>query len=145
MTKALPSLAAISLLALAACGGAADRDEDADDYAARIAGNDAVGQNAPQGSVAPQVQEVPEGGAPGPFTPGTQTDPTSACNAPKIGTYLGKLADDATRAEIMNVIDGANEVRFIAPGPTFINPDPTNPRLNIMLDKQGIIRDARCG
>jgi hypothetical protein len=39
----------------------------------------------------------------------------------------------------------AQEVRFVKPGRVSVNPDPTNPRLSVMLDKQGIIRDVRCG
>lgn len=39
-----------------------------------------------------------------------------------------------------------DNLRFVAYGSTGnVNPDPTNPRLSIMLDAQNIIRDARCG
>ena len=143
MSKFTTSLAAASLLVLAACG-APSEDGSADDFASRIGGS--ADAPAAQGTVAPQTQAVKPGAAPGPFTPGTQTDPDSACAANKVGQFIGKLADDATRSEIQTAAVGAREIRFIAFGSSeFINPDPTNPRLNLMLDAQNIIRDARCG
>jgi hypothetical protein len=45
----------------------------------------------------------------------------------------------------MEVVGGANEVRFVPAGSPYVKPDATNPRLNLMLDAQNIIRDARCG
>ncbi|MFN7158653.1 MAG: signal recognition particle receptor subunit alpha, partial [Erythrobacter cryptus] len=49
-------------------------------------------------------------------------------------------------AEIVKVLGRSDNLRFVAYGtPGFVNPDPTNPRLSIMLDAQNIIRDARCG
>lgn len=143
MTKITTILAAASLMTLTACGAASDT-ESADDFAARIGS----GSDAPeaQGTVAPQMQQTPPGAAPGPFVAGTQTDPNAACAANKVGAFIGKLADDPTRVEVQKAAVGASEVRFIGFGnDTFINPDPTNPRLNLMLDQQNIIRDARCG
>lgn len=144
MTKLSATLAAASLLVLSACGGGNDEPSgnSADDFAARINGDQA---QANQGGVPPTVAEPKPGAAPGPFVPGTQTDPDVACGANVMGPYIGKAADEATRGEIMGVIGGGNEVRFIAPGSTFIKPDPTHPRLNLMLDNTGVIRDARCG
>ncbi|TAD80519.1 MAG: hypothetical protein EAY70_05670, partial [Sphingomonadales bacterium] len=87
------------------------------------------------------------GAAPGPFARGTLTDPASkTCGAPLMGPFIGKLADQATRAEIANMLGRTDNLRFVAYGSGgFVNPDPTNPRLSIMLDAQNIIRDARCG
>lgn len=131
------------VLALAACGSEptdAGAENQADTFAARIKGA------SPAPTQTPRIAEPLPGAAPGPYVPGTATDPQSkACNAPAMGPYLGRAADDATRAEIMEVIGGANEVRFIQAGSSYIEPDPTNPRLNLMLDQQNIIRDARCG
>ena len=62
-----------------------------------------------------------------------------------MGNFIGKPADEATRAAILVAATGAREVRFVPPGSDYIRPDPTNPRLNLMLDNTGIIRDARCG
>lgn len=132
------------LLALSACGGNAqtDTEEVANDYAARING----GKQAPQGNVAPTVVPPRADAAQGAFAPGTATDPQSmTCNANKMGPFIGRPADDTTRLEVMSAAQGAAEVRFISPGGDFIRPDPTHPRLNLMLDSQGIIRDARCG
>ena len=58
---------------------------------------------------------------------------------------VGREADDATRAEITQIAVNARDVRFVAPSPTYIKPDPTSARLNLMLDANNIIRDARCG
>lgn len=143
MTNRRLLASATLILALGACGQPSE-GESADDFAARIgSGNSAP---AAQGTVAPQIQQTPPGAAPGPFVPGTQTDPQSACAANKVGEFIGKVADDATRVAVQTAAAGASEVRFIGYGSNeFINPDPTNPRLNLMLDAQGIIRDARCG
>ena len=144
MTRHSAILAAALTLGLSACGSGNDEptSNSADDFAARINGGQA---NAPQGTVEPTVAQPKPGAAAGPFVPGTQTDPDVACGANVMGPYIGKQADDATRTEIMGVIAGTNEVRFVMPGGAFIRPDPTHPRLNLMLDAAGIIRDARCG
>lgn len=141
-------LTAPALLALAACGAPEETDTSAaaDDFAARINGGGAGNAPAPAATVAPTIAPPRENAAPGAFAPGTATDPASqTCNANKMGPFLDRTADEATRLEVMSAAAGAAEVRFIQPGSDFINPDPTNPRLNIMLDNQGIIRDARCG
>jgi len=150
MTHLRQALAAFSLavaaLALTACGSEPDSTvNDADSFAARIKQNDKP--PAPQGTVAPKVAQPMPDAAPGPFVPGTQTDPAAkTCGANRMGPFIGKLADDATRAEFVKVLGRSDNLRFIAFGSNaYINPDPTNPRLNLMLDAQDIIRDARCG
>jgi hypothetical protein len=63
-----------------------------------------------------------------------------------MGPFIGKLADEATRLDIVKTLGRSGDLRFVAfGGGGFINPDPTSPRLNLMLDAQNIIRDARCG
>ena len=63
-----------------------------------------------------------------------------------MGPFIGKLADQATRAEIAKMLGRTDNLRFVTFGSVAnVNPDPTNPRLSIMLDAQNIIRDARCG
>lgn len=143
MTKLSATCAAAALLLLSACGGANEEPSGntAEDFAARING----GQQAAQGTVEPTVAQPKEGAAPGPYTPGTHTDPNAACGANVMGPYIGQVADEATRSDILGVIAGTNEVRFISPGGEFIRPDPTHPRLSLMLDSSGVIRDARCG
>lgn len=147
MTKLSTTVVAAIFLAVAACGGPAeqtDTEQVADDFAARINGNKSP--PVPQGTVAPTVAEPLENAAEGPYVPGTATDPESAtCGANEMGQFLGQTATDDVQLAIINVIDGANEVRFVPAGSDFIRPDPTNPRLNIMLDPSNIIRDARCG
>lgn len=134
-----------AIAALTACGSSepVDNSQVAEDFAARING----GEPKPTGTVAPTVAEPLEGAAPGPYSPGTATDPeSSTCGANLMGPYLGRNADEATRLAIMQAANGsAAEVRFIPAGSPYIRPDPTNPRLNLMLDNLGIIRDARCG
>ncbi|WP_299295277.1 hypothetical protein [uncultured Erythrobacter sp.] len=143
MTKLKATCAAAALLVLTACGNTAEQPSSntAEDFAARING----GQQSAQGTVEPTIAQPKQGAAPGPYTPGTQTDPNVTCGANVMGPYIGQVADEATRSEIMGVIAGTNEVRFISPGGDFIRPDPTHPRLNLMLDATGVIRDARCG
>ncbi len=147
------------LLSLSACSApdAPVDSSETDDFAARINGNTppapATGGagtvGGPQASYAPQAPTIApprENAAPGAYAPGTATDPESVtCNANKMGPFMGRLADEATRANIMSAAAGAADVRFIQAGSGYIAPDATNPRLNIMLDNQGIIRDARCG
>ncbi|MBI1403770.1 MAG: hypothetical protein GC147_11220 [Porphyrobacter sp.] len=140
-------LALPAVLALAACGNEpAAPGNDADSFAARINQN-AAPTPAAQGTVAPTVATPKPGAAPGPFVPGTQTDPASAtCGANLMGPYIGKPADEATRAAITETLGRSDNLRFVVPGSVgYVNPDPTNPRLNLMLDKGNIIRDARCG
>jgi hypothetical protein len=146
-------LTSASALALSACGNdpsAVDAGAEADAFAARInAGNapaaPAAGQ--PQGTGKPRVAEPLPNAAPGPFSPGTATDPASVtCGANRMGPFLGKLADEATRREIVTLLGRSDNVRIVTfDTPGYINPNPTSPRLNLMLDAQGIIRDARCG
>ena len=142
---------ALTALALAACGSEpAQTGSDADSFAARIGapGEATPGATpAPAATAAPTIATPAPGAAPGPFARGTLTDPASrTCGAPLMGPFIGKLADQPTRAEIARMLGRTDNLRFVAFGSTdFVNPDPTNPRLSIMLDAQNIIRDARCG
>jgi len=145
---ALPALA----LLLTACGSEpAQPGNDAESFAARIGKGEATpapgGVPVANGTVAPAVATPLPGAAPGPYAPGTLTDPAAkTCGAPLMGQFIGKLADQATRAEIAKVLGRTDNLRFVTYGSTAnVNPDPTNPRLSIMLDAQNIIRDARCG
>ncbi len=141
-------------LGLAACGSEpAQPAEDAESFAARIG---QPGQATPAPGAAPAPAPAPTatpqkaaplpGAAPGPFARGTLTDPASkTCGAPLMGPFIGKPADQATRAAIAAALGRTDNLRFVAFGSTAnVNPDPTNPRLSIMLDAQGVIRDARC-
>jgi len=145
-----PIVASLALIApcalmLASCGTQetpATKGNEADAFAERIKSATVT----PSPTQTPRIAKPLAGAVPGPFVPGTATDPQAeTCNATAMGPYLGRVANEATRAQIMQVIGGANEVRFIAAGSSYIEPDPTNPRLNLMLDRQNIIRDARCG
>ncbi len=145
---ALPALA----LALAACGSEpAQPGNDADSFAARIGAGQATpapgAAPAPAATATPQIGEPLPGAAPGAFARGTLTDPAAAtCGAPLMASFIGKVADQATRAEIARMLGRTDNLRFITFGSTGnVNPDPTNPRLSIMLDGQNVIRDARCG
>ena len=63
-----------------------------------------------------------------------------------MGPFIGKPADQATRAAIAAALGRTDNLRFVTYGSIgFVNPDPTNPRLSLMLDAQNVIRDARCG
>ena len=137
-------------LALAACGSEPQQPgNDAEGFAARIGAGEATpaATPAPAATATPQVAQPLPGAAPGAFAEGTLTDPASRiCGAPLMGPFIGKLADQATRAEIARVLGRTDNLRFVAFGSVpYVNPDVTNPRLSIMLDAQNIIRDARCG
>jgi hypothetical protein len=136
---------ALAAFALTACGSEPEQPgNDADSFAARIGKPEAT--PAPAGTVAPTIATPLPGAAPGPFAKGTLTDPASQnCGAPLMGPFIGKLADQATRAEIAKVLGRTNNLRFVVYGSGDVNPDVTNPRLSLMLDEQNIIRDARCG
>lgn len=148
MTKLSPALLALPLaLALAACGSdPAPAGNDAESFAARINQN-AGASPTPQGTVAPTIAEPKPGAAPGVFAPGTQTDPAAkTCGANLMGPFIGRPADQPTRAEIAKLLGRTDNLRFVTYGSGgYVNPDPTNPRLSLMLDESGIIRDARCG
>ena len=142
----------LTALALAACGSEpAKPGNDAESFAARIGAGEATPAPGtapvPAATVAPTVATPMPGAAPGPFARGTLTDPASrTCGAPLMGPFIGKLADQPTRAEIAKMLGRTDNLRFVAFGSAGnVNPDPTNPRLSIMLDAQNIIRDARCG
>lgn len=143
--RALPF--ALSALALTACGSNSEEGgNDADSFAARIGSGEASPTPNPAATVAPTIATPLPGAAPGPFAKGTLTDPAAkTCGAPLMGPFIGKLADQATRAEIAKVLGRTDNLRFVIFGSSDVNPDATNPRLSLMLDPQNIIRDARCG
>jgi hypothetical protein len=140
---------ALAALALAGCGSEPEpAGNDAESFAARIGDGGASPAPAPTTApIPPRVEKPLPGAAPGPFAAGTLTDPASkTCGAPLMGPFIGKLADQATRAEIAKVLGRTENLRFVAYGSVgTVHPDATNPRLSIMLDAQNIIRDARCG
>lgn len=143
---AIPALA----LALSACGSEPKQpDNEADSFAARIGANGATpaATPLPGATATPQVAAPLPGAAPGAFARGTLTDPDAAnCGAPLMAPFVGKLADQATRAAIARTLGRTGNLRFVAFGTDGnVYPDPTSPRLSLMLDAQGIIRDARCG
>ena len=145
MTKLSVLIALPTFLGLAACANepAEPSPEVAEEFAARING---AGPTVGAG-VAPTVAQPLEGAAEGAYSPGTATDPNSStCGANSVGAFIGKEASEAIRAQIMTATAAlASEVRFVPAGSPYVRPDPTNPRLNLMLDNLGIIRDARCG
>ncbi|MBD2841964.1 hypothetical protein [Erythrobacter rubeus] len=153
-------LLAAGSVALPACNEASNvpgSTDAANDFAARINGS---GQTigAREEVVDPEVTTSPaettptvapplnEVAAPVVFTPGTVSDPASeTCGANLMQPFIGVSADIAVRAEIASVASQTEEIRFVEPGEPYITPDAGSPRLNLMLDPEGIIRDARCG
>ena len=131
---------------LAACGEstAIDTDDQAADFAARINGGTAapVTQEIAEPTSVETEQEASEDKSPPP-TPNKVGN--TACAASLMGPFVGRPADDTTRNAATEAAVGASEVRFIEPGSDYFQPDAGNPRLNLMLDAQGIIRDALCG
>ena len=143
--RALPF--ALAALALTACGSEpAQPGNDADSFAARIGKGEASPTPSLAANAAPTIATPLPGAAPGAFAKGTLTDPAAQnCGAPQMAPFIGKLADQTTRAEIAKVLGRTNNLRFVVFGSDDVNPDATNPRLSLMLDAQNIIRDARCG
>lgn len=145
----------LAALALTACGSEPEPSgDDASNFAARIGAGGAATATAtpgaapaPAATVAPTIAEPLPGAAPGAFARGTLTDPASkTCGAPLMEQFIGKLADQPTRSAIAKMLGRTNNLRFVTVNSGIaVNPDPTNPRLSIMLDAQNIIRDARCG
>ncbi|QFT77764.1 hypothetical protein [Erythrobacter sp. THAF29] len=140
----------IAFLILTACGSDPDvarGSNAADDFAARINGQG--GKGAPltqQDPQAPTVAEPLPDAAEGVYVPGTATDPQAAtCDANRMGPFIGRVADATTRSDIGATAVPGREIRFLHPGAESVDPDPSSPRLNLMLDGQDIIRDARCG
>jgi hypothetical protein len=159
MTTAARTFVLPLALTLAACGSEpAQPGNDAESFAARIgqpgeatpvpvAAPGSIVAPPPAATAAPQVAQPLPGAAPGAFAPGTLTDPAArTCGAPMMGPFIGKPADQPTRAAIAQTLGRTDNLRFVTFGSTdTVNPDPANPRLSIMLDAQNVIRDARCG
>ncbi|MEM7690716.1 MAG: hypothetical protein AAF291_17010 [Pseudomonadota bacterium] len=150
-------VAATALLSLTACSSepevSATTTNQADEFAARINGDKVPGATAdaalaapaPAALPAPTVAQPLDGITNAPFAAGTTSDPNSACNANTFGEFLGREPSAEVRAAILEAANNTTEVRFIAPGGEYIKPDPTNPRLNVMIAVDGVIRDIRCG
>jgi len=155
--KPLFALAATALLALTACGETpeevAPTNTQADDFAARINGDKTTQAQPAPPSTGPTpsplaqatVAQPLEGINNAPYSAGTASDPNSACNANLFGEFLGRQPKAEVRAAILEAAKDQSEVRFIAAGGEYIRPDPTNPRLNVMIAVDGVIRDIRCG
>ncbi|MEO0871385.1 MAG: hypothetical protein AAFY19_05405 [Pseudomonadota bacterium] len=161
MTKPIASRAALAmipaLMILTACGSEPTQEDTtsaADDYAARING-DKSAQATPSAlptaeplAVASEAQTPAAPGtdaAPQFIERGTASDPSTACNAASFSQFLGQQPSDTVRAQIMDAASDIPEVRFVTPADDYIMPDPTHPRLNIMIAVDGVIRDIRCG
>ncbi|MEL6542716.1 MAG: hypothetical protein AAFN48_09495 [Pseudomonadota bacterium] len=150
------AFAATAFLALSACSETPDeapeQTSQADEFAARINGEQ-VAQAEPASATGPAPSPLPaptvaqplDGITNTPYSAGTASDPNSACNANIFGEYLGRKPSAEVRAAILETAKNQGEVRFIAAGGDYVRPDPTNPRLNIMIAVDGVIRDIRCG
>ena len=119
MNKRTAWLVSPLLLVVAACGsdpaGAPNsQNANADDFAARINGK-AGPAPAPAATNAPTIAAPLAGAADGPFVPGTMTDPgSSICGANAMGEFLGKPADQATRAAQLKRSIGLTGLVFMA-------------------------------
>lgn len=144
------ALSLSSLALLSACGEPAGEGETADDYAARLNGKASAQDTSrstsgsERGQGAPNVATPPPGAAPGPFEPGTQTDPqAAACGAPDAAPAVGQSYAQAEVA-IRDALPSGASVRVVRPGQA--TTEDYNPRrLNVMLDAGGVVRDLRCG
>ena len=148
MTRCILTVALAPIALLAGCSEPAQEGESADNFAARINGEQqaAAASAQPNAAATPAATATPQAGAaPGPYSPGTATDPKSAgCGAPKVAAFYGRVADEAVRREVMQALAPQTNVRFHRAGSNVVA-DAGSPRLNVMLDDAGVIRDARCG
>ncbi len=141
-------LGLIILFTLSACGDPqtierADNTSEVEEFAARINGGNAV---QPQASQTPSIappRSSPPLVAPTPIPAPSQ--PIGTCGADRMAQFIGKIADDATRADVLATVGGVREVRFISAGSEYDLAKSANPQFILILDAQGIIRDARCG
>ncbi|MEO1731405.1 MAG: hypothetical protein AAFR64_11770 [Pseudomonadota bacterium] len=155
MNKLCVLLCATASLTLSACASEPEEDKgstQAEEFAARINGTQPPAelqpepQAEPAAPVAAQAETQPASNdAKSAFAAGTATDPNSACNANVFSQFIGQQPNAEVRGQIMAAAEGVSEVRFIAPGANYIKPDPTHPRLNVMIAVDGVIRDIRCG
>lgn len=140
MIERLITLVGISAL-LSACGGQPDPNaKEVDDFAARI--------GTPKQAVASPPAATPEANeanttANSENVADAQPAP-SQCNAPKVAPFYGRQADEATQAAVMAAVAPQTDVRFIEAG-SALPEDTASPRLNVMIDVNGNIREARCG
>lgn len=99
-------------------------------------------QTVPAPTVAPALPAPAPGTKAAGSIGGAQS---AACGADLVGEFLDKKADLATKAEINRIAKTASDVRFVDASAETVLADPASPRLNIMIDNLGVIRDARCG
>lgn len=126
---------------LSACGGQPDPNaKEVDDFAARI-GTPKQAEAAPPASK-PEAEATKL--AANPENEAVAQPAPSQCNAPKVAPFYGRQADEATQAAVMAAVAPQTDVRFIEAG-SALPEDTASPRLNVMIDVNGNIREARCG
>ncbi|MEP2736532.1 MAG: hypothetical protein ABJP34_09545 [Erythrobacter sp.] len=131
--------------ALAACGNEPDPNaQEVDDFAARIG----TPKQAKATPTAAKPATQPADPATDPTTKPATEDNTppapSQCSAPKVAPFYGRKSDENTQAAVMAAVAPQTNVRFIEAG-TAMPEDTGSQRLNVMIDVNGIIREARCG
>ncbi len=160
------AIGGLACLALLACSEPEPTDTQAvaQDFASRINAERSANAVPPPSATKPAAQNdpaqidpaladtpSPQAAAPqiaAPLAPAP--DPaggaaTSQCSAELAAPFIGRPADDATRAAILEATSSVQEVRFLPAGSPYVAPDPTSARLNLIIDNIGFIRDARCG
>ena len=140
MLRRLITLVGISAL-LSACSGQPDPNaKEVDDFAARIG-------TPKQAEAAPPTPKADADAASPPANLENEAEvqpAPSQCNAPKVAPFYGRQADEATQAAVMAAVAPQTDVRFIEAG-SALPEDTASPRLNVMIDVNGNIREARCG
>lgn len=66
-----------------------------------------------------------------------------ACHAERVSPWVGKTATPEVRAEIARATD-AKAIRWLYPD-SVVTMDYSPARLNVHMDKSGVIRSAKCG
>jgi hypothetical protein len=142
LTNAISVLAVC--LAIAACGSEPDPNaKEVDEFAARIRSGAKPAKDL-AATPAPSQTHTPSSDQKSPVGETASETGASNCAAPKVAPFFGRQADDATRAAVMAAVAPQTNVRFIEVGPGVIE-DTESPRLNVMVDVTGVIREARCG
>lgn len=147
MVRTAAGCIVVLALSISACGGNQQTagGQEVDDFAARI--KQATPAPQPSGEPVPQeaASAATENGAnPEGSDSKSGEAEASLCGAPKVAPFYGRKADQLTQDAVMAAVAPQSDVRFVESG-VDVPTDKASKRLNIMMDPNGIIREARCG
>lgn len=139
-----------SILILGACGApTAPDNSEVSDYASRIklegkTAEEAANNAEPNPETLAKAESAEAAAQASGSASAVESGSVGNCGAPKVAPFFGRRADDQTRAAVIAALAPQKTVRFVDTG-LAIKPNPEATRLNVIIDTNGIIRDARCG